>query len=118
MSPKVLKNPKRPIFNFASEYASKNKNEFKSFDVFRDNWKVSDKLFSDFLIMLHKDSINFIKDSLLLDLEFINNQIKGEIAGATWGKDKSTNIKLRMDNQVQESFDHFNKADSFLKSIN
>tara|TARA_B100000519_G_C14259784_1_gene447025 strand:- start:4351 stop:5964 length:1614 start_codon:yes stop_codon:yes gene_type:complete len=115
---KVLRNPKRPIFNFASEYASKNKNEFKSFDVFRDNWKVSDKLFSDFLIMLQKDSINFIKDSLLLDLEFINNQIKGEIAGATWGKDKSTNIKLRMDNQVQESFDHFNKADSFLKSIN
>ena len=99
---KVLRNPKRPIFNFASEYASKNKNEFKSFDVFRDNWKVSDKLFSDFLIMLQKDSINFIKDSLLLDLEFINNQIKGEIAGATWGKDKSTNIKLRMDNQVQE----------------
>jgi carboxyl-terminal processing protease len=45
---KVLRNPKRPFFNFASEYANENRNNFNSFDSFRDNWKVSNSLYSDF----------------------------------------------------------------------
>jgi hypothetical protein len=113
-----LRNPKRPIFNFASEYVSKHKNEFNSFDVFRDSWTVSDQIFKDFLYLLEQDSIEFVEDSLLADLAFIHNQIKGEIAGAAWGKDKSASIRLQMDNQVQESIKHFHEADAFLESLN
>ena len=65
-----------------------------------------------------KDSIEFIKDSLLADLTFIHNQIKGEIASAAWGKNKSASIKLQMDNQVQESIKQFHQADAFLESLN
>ena len=114
----ILRNPKRPIFNFASEYVSKHKNEFNSFDVFRDSWTVSDQVFKDFLYLLEQDSIEFVEDSLLADLAFIHNQIKGEIAGAAWGKDKSASIRLQMDNQVQESIKHFHEADAFLESLN
>ena len=115
---KVLRNPKRPIFNFASEYVSKNKNKLNSFDTFKDSWTVTEKIFEDFLSLLEKDSIKVIEDSLLVDLTFIQNQIKGEIAGAAWGKNKSASIKLQMDNQVQESLKHFNEADAFLSSLN
>ena len=114
----ILRNPKRPIFNFASEYVSKHKNEFNSFDVFRDSWTVSDRVFKDFLHLLEQDSIEFVEDSLLADLAFIHNQIKGEIAGAAWGKDKSASIRLQMDNQVQESIKHFHEADAFLETLN
>ena len=115
---KILRNPKRPIFNFASEYVSKHNDEFSSFDIFRDSWVVTDQIFTDFLSLLEKDSIEFIKDSLLADLTFIHNQIKGEIASAAWGKNKSASIKLQMDNQVQESIKHFHEADAFLESLN
>ena len=43
---KVLRDPKRPFFNFASEYANENRNDFHSFDNFRDNWTVPDELFN------------------------------------------------------------------------
>ena len=115
---KILRNPRRPIFNFASEYVSKNKNKFNSFDSFRDSWEVTDELFNDFLSLLEKDSIVYIKDSLLADIKFLHNQIKGEIAGFAWGKNKSASIKLKMDNQVQESLKHFHEADAFIKTLN
>ena len=115
---KVLRDPKRPFFNFASEYANENRNDFDSFDNFRDNWTVPDELFNDFLNHLDNDSIFVLQDSLRLNFEFINNRIKSEIADAIWGKDEGANIRLKLDNQVIEALKHFNEANTFLKSLN
>jgi carboxyl-terminal processing protease len=115
---KVLRNPKRPIFNFASEFASTRPNEFHSFIKFRDTWEVSEKLFDDFLVHLEKDSIDVIQDSLITNSNFIENRIKSQIAGAIWGKDEAANVRLQLDNQIIETLKHFNEADAFLKSSN
>jgi len=115
---KVLRNAKRPIFNFASKFASTRPNEFHSFIKFRDTWEVSEKLFDDFLVHLEKDSIDVIQDSLRTNSDFIDNRIKSEIAGSVWGKDEAANIRLQLDNQVIESMKHFNEANAFLESLN
>jgi len=115
---KVLRNPKRPIFNFASEYASTHPNEFSSFSDFRDTWRVSDTLFNKFFTHLEKDSIDIIQDSLQMNAGFIHNRIKSELAGALWGKNEGANIRLLLDNQVIEALKHFNEADAFIESLN
>ena len=115
---KVLRNPKRPIFNFVSEYASNHKNEFPSFTKFKDGWLLPLKDFHEFLVFLDEDSIQVNQDSLKLDVQFLSNRIKGEIAGAVWGKDEAANIRLQMDNQIIEALKHFNEADAFLNSLN
>ena len=115
---KILRNPKRPFFNFASEYASKNKDDYNSFEEFRDNWDMSDKVFEDFLIHLKQDSIFISNDSLKLNADFISNRIKSEIAENIWGKNEGANIRLKVDNQVIEALKHFHEANAFLKALN
>ena len=115
---KVLRNPKRPIFNFASEYASTHQNEFSSFSDFRDTWTVSSSLFDSFITHLEKDSIDVIQDSIRVNAGFIHNRIKSELAGSLWGKDEGANIRLLLDNQVIEALKHFNEADAFIESLN
>ena len=85
---------------------------------FKDNWEVPDSLFNSFLIHLENDSIGFVRDSLSIDMDFISNRLKSELAGSIWGKNESTNLRLLMDNQVIEALKHFNEADAFIKSIN
>ena len=115
---KVLRNPKRPFFNFTSKYATSYKSEFTSFSDFRDNWQVPDSLFDSFILHLEKDSINVITDSLSANIHYIENRIKSELAGSIWGKNESANLRLLMDGQVIEALKHFNEADAFIKSIN
>jgi carboxyl-terminal processing protease len=114
----VLRNAKRPIFNFASEYASTHQKDFDTFSTFRNSWSVNDRIFNDFLVHLEKDSIDIDEDSLRTNSDYINNRIKSEIAGSVWGKDEGANIRLLLDNQVLEALKHFNEADAFLKSLN
>ena len=115
---KILRNPKRPFFNFTSKRAVNYKGEFDSFDEFKNEWRVPESLFNNFLTHLESDSINFVRDSLKIDMDFISNRIKSELAGSIWGKNESTNLRLLMDNQVIEALKHFNEADAFIKSIN
>ncbi|GIS53402.1 hypothetical protein Ct9H90mP29_04440 [bacterium] len=79
--------------------------------------EVTPAILDSFFIHLTQDSINFAQDSLLKDSEYIENQLKSELAGAIWGKNESTNIRLQFDNQVLEALKHFNEADAFIKSI-
>ena len=116
----VLRHPKRPLFNFASTYANENKEkfDFNSFGVFRDDWEISEKTFLDFLNHLENDSIKYEFDSLNVDRPFLENRIKSELANSIWGKDESANIRLRMDNQVIEAKKFFNEAGAFLNLKN
>jgi carboxyl-terminal processing protease len=111
---KVIRNAKRPVFNFASEFSSREKNTFGSFLNFKENWTVSDSLFNSFMDNLYQDSIFVNIDSIKLDSEYIKTTIKSEIAGSVWGKDEAANIRLQLDNQVIEALKHFNEADAFL----
>ena len=116
---KIIRNPKRPIFNFASKYASSFKEDFPSFNNFKEEWDVTNSMLQDFFVYLDSDSIKFLKDSIINnDSEFLKNRIKSELAGSIWGKNENTNIRLRFDNQVNEALKHFNEADAFIRSSN
>ena len=115
---KVLRNAKRPFFNFASKQAGLIDNEFSSFKDFKNNWEPNDSVMNDFFNFLVSDSIVVKRDSLMPDINYIKNQIKSELAGSIWGKDESANIRLSLDNQVLEALKHFNEADAFVRSIN
>ena len=115
---KIIRNAKRPIFNFASQYASKNQKKFSSFDSFKNNWNVTNEMVENFVTYLSADSIYVQQDSIINDSKFLKNRIKSEIAGSIWGKNENTNIRLRFDNQVIEALKHFNEADAFVKSLN
>ena len=116
---KVIRNPKRPIFNFASQYASRYKENFLHFNNFKEDWTVSNSMLQDFFIYLDSDSIKVQKDSIMNnDSEFLKNRIKSELAGSIWGKNENTNIRLSFDNQVIEALKHFNEADAFIQSSN
>lgn len=115
---KVLRNAKRPIFNFASKFTPTISESYPDFSSFRDSWEPSESMLEDFFVHLETDSINVSRDSLLVNQSFLKNRIKSEIAGSVWGKDEATNIRLILDNQILESLKHFNEADAFLKSMN
>ena len=115
---KIVRNPKRPIFNFASQFASQEKNQFDTFSNFKKNWFVTNDLFNLFLEELDKDSLVVNLDSISLDDKYIRNTIKSEIAGSIWGKNEAANIRLQLDNQVIEALKHFNEADAFLDWLN
>ena len=115
---KVLRNPKRPFFNFASQYVSNKNYTPSSFMEFKNNWNITSSVLDSFFVHLSNDSINFIQDSLLRDSDYIQNRLKSELAGAIWGKNESANIRLQFDNQIIEALKHFNEADAFIKSIN
>mgnify|MGYP001167697805 CR=1 FL=1 len=116
---KIIRNPKRPIFNFASQYASQHKEKFSQFNNFKKDWDVTNSMLQDFFVYLDSDSIKVQKDSILNnDSEFLKNRIKSELAGSIWGKNENTNIRLGFDNQVIEALKHFNEADAFIQSTN
>ena len=115
---KIIRNAKRPIFNFASQYASSNKNKFTSFKEFKDNWTIQNNTLEDFFNYLESDSIEVSRDSLMTDSDFIKNRIKSELAGSIWGKNENTNIRLLFDNQILEALKYFNEADAFLNTFN
>ena len=113
---KILRHPGRPIFNFASTYATEHISEFDDFDLFREYWLVSESIFSDFFSYLDLDSISYNADSLQADRSFLTNRIKSEIAGFIWGKDEAAGIRLATDNQISEALNYFDEADAFLGS--
>ena len=86
---------------------------------FKKDWVVTNSMLQDFFVYLDSDSIKVQKDSIInSDSEFLKNRIKSELAGSIWGKNESTNIRLRFDNQVIEALKHFNEADAFIQSSN
>ena len=89
-----------------------------SFNDFKYNWDMPQNMFDAFFEHLQKDSIETVKDSLVQNLDFIENQLKSEMAGLIWGKNESANIRLQIDNQIIEAIKHFDEADAFVKSIN
>ncbi len=116
---KIIRNAKRPIFNFASHYFSKNQKSFSSFDRFKSDWTVTNVMLEDFFSYLDSDSIECQQDSIINnDSEFLKNRIKSELAGSIWGKNENTNIRLLFDNQVIEAIKYFGEADAFIKSLN
>ncbi|MFQ6677762.1 MAG: S41 family peptidase [Fidelibacterota bacterium] len=111
---KLLSSPKRPFFNWGSNYASSHKDEFSLFEDFKHNWELNDNDFYNFIEYTLSEGVEINQDELEIDKAYILKMLKSEIAGAYWGKDEAISIRLTYDNQVMDALDYFNEAAGFI----
>jgi len=116
-SQRILANPKRPAFNWASTFSNEHKQQFESFQSFESDWKMTEKDFDDFLSFLENEEIEFDSSAVATDKEYILNYLKSQVAGSVWGRNEAFKIRLKDDNQVVESLKHFEEADDFIKQL-
>lgn len=112
---RVLSNPQRPAFNWASDYISEMNLQFESFAEFRDGWFVTGEIFHDFLDFL--DARDIVYDSSFVDQDraYVENTLKSEIAQIIWGRDESMFIRIMLDNQVKSALNYFPEAEIFVE---
>lgn len=111
---KLLGHVKRPLFNWGSTYAAENKSLFGHYENFRSSWELDDDDFNEFLQYLNDQKIDFSKEDLEKDKDYILNMLKSEVANAHWGKDEAMGIRLMFDNQVNTAINFFDEAAVFI----
>ena len=111
---KLIGNPKRPLFNWGTMFASHNIDSLENYKDFRDSWKIDNDQYDKFLQYLNELEIEPDSTEWVIDAEYIKNIIKSEIAGAKWGKDAQWGVRLMTDNQINRSLDYFDQAEKFL----
>jgi len=111
----LLMNPKRPLFNWASVYASKYRDKVPDYEIFRSEWGLTDDDFKDFLAYLQQEEIEYDSAKIYIDEDYLLNSLKSQIAGAVWSRNEAIGISLQFDNQVQEAQKYFEEAAAFKK---
>ncbi|MFQ6618297.1 MAG: S41 family peptidase, partial [Fidelibacterota bacterium] len=111
-SKKIFQDPRRLIFDFASNYSSLHLDKFRGdFEAFLREFKVDDPIFNNFKNYLKEKSFEFDQEELEKDWYYLSTQIKAEIASSIWGKDEYYRVRLEADNQIQEALRLFPKAE-------
>ena len=111
---KLIGNPKRPLFNWGTMFASHNSDSLENYKDFRDSWKIDNDQYDKFLQYLNELEIEPDSTEWIIDAEYIKNIIKSEIAGAKSGKDAQWGVRLMTDNQINQTLNHFDQAEKFL----
>jgi hypothetical protein len=109
-----LGNPKRPFFNWGSNYANEHRDEFDVYDNFRTHWVLDENDFQMFIDYLSSEKIEINAEELEKDKDYILNMLKSEVASAHWGKDEAMGIRLNYDNQVIDALNYFDEATGFI----
>jgi carboxyl-terminal processing protease len=112
----LLMNNKRPLFNWASVYASEHRQQFNDYEAFRRDWQLTDDDWRDFLSYLDQEAIEYDSTALVQDREYLLNNLKAKIAGALWSRNEAAGISLLTDNQVMGALEHFKEAAVFKHS--
>ncbi|RMF09432.1 MAG: S41 family peptidase [Candidatus Neomarinimicrobiota bacterium] len=115
---KLLSNPKRPFFNWASLYTSRHQDELSSWEYsrFKAGFQLTEADFQSFLDYLQTEEIQYDSAATWQDRDYILNALKAEIAGDLWGRDEAMGIRMLKDNQVNAALDLFEEAAEFLTS--
>jgi carboxyl-terminal processing protease len=116
-SQRILANPKRPAFNWASAFSNEHRQLFGSFDSFDSTWEMTEKDFISFLDFLNNEEIEVDTAALEEDKKYLLNYLKSQIAGSTWGRNEALKIRLKDDNQVMQSLEYFEEANDFIKQL-
>jgi carboxyl-terminal processing protease len=116
-SQRILANPKRPAFNWASTFSNAHRQRFGSFESFDSNWEMTENDFISFLDFLSNEEIEVDTAALEEDKKYLLNYLKSQIAGSTWGRNEALKIRLKDDNQVMQSLEHFEEANDFIKQL-
>jgi carboxyl-terminal processing protease len=79
---------KRGFFEFASDYATRNRQLAADFESFKKNWQPSDALLAEFRRKIDALKIKFDQESWNKDLDYIKLELKKEIALNLWDRQK------------------------------
>jgi carboxyl-terminal processing protease len=111
---KILADPKRPAFNWASAFGSEYRKELGDFNDFFNNWHLTDDDFNAFLSFLEMEKIPYDTALITADKDYLLNYLKSQVAGSVWSRNELFKIRLSDDNQVTEAIKHFEEAAGFI----
>ncbi len=111
---KLLSNPKRPLFNWASVYYAEHNSTIPDYREFLASWDFQEADFQGFLTYLDKENIDYDSTSVFTDKDYLLTTLKAEVAGVAWGNDEEWGIRRSDDIQVLESLKFFQEATDFL----
>jgi carboxyl-terminal processing protease len=101
---------KRMFFDYASQFIAKNQKLGRSFNRFKDNFYINNRILGDFKSFIKKKSIEVIEEDFNKDIEFIKLMIKSEFATILWDSEHSYQIRMSGDKQVLEALKYIPKA--------
>lgn len=101
---------KRSFFEFASEFAARNRQLAANFQNFQLNWQPSETVLAEFRRKIDALKIKFDQESWNKDLDFIKLRLKSEIALTLWDRQKWYEIEASCNKQMQEVLRFFPQA--------
>ena len=101
---------KRSFFEFATDFASRNRQMANDFAAFRQNWQPTEAVLADFRRKIEALKIKFDQESWNKDSDFIKLRLKSEIALTLWDRQKWYEIEAHGSKQIQEVLRLFPQA--------
>jgi carboxyl-terminal processing protease len=101
---------KRSFFEFASEYAARNRHLASDFQSFRQNWQPGEALLAEFRRKIDAYKIKFHQESWNKDLDYIKLLLKSEIALNLWDREKWFEVEASGEKQMQDVLRLFPQA--------
>ena len=114
---KLLSEPDRFVFTYASKYASENKQLSSDENKFIESFDLSDEMLLAFVSLVEESEFELDKDALEKDKEYVKNLIKAEIAAAFFGRNGRFKVKIQKDNQVQKALELLPKAKDLADAV-
>jgi carboxyl-terminal processing protease len=110
----IFSNDVRVFFKFAQNYARKHP-EFKTDpDDFIYNVRFDEKFIPEFYTFASKEVEKLKEDELLKDRDYLEMQIKSEIAKIWWDNNAYYEARLLSDNQFKKAYDSIDQAVAFV----
>ena len=108
---KVRRHDIRFFFKVASDYAALHPELAQDWPGFLSGFKVEDALMDEvYEKILALEDLDLDEAKIREDEETIRYYIKSELAGKLWGRNEQYQVRIEMDNQIQEARGYFNKA--------
>ena len=111
----ILTHPDRLTFKYSEELKTNVMKKFNNYSDFKSNYKIDGKKKSEFIKWLKNKEVEFSKDELDEEWNYLENRILADMASSIWGKEYMFKQLLMEDNQAQEAMKHFNEARALFK---
>ena len=111
---RLVGHPKRPTFNWGTDYAKGRKADWKDLIEFNRDFQITAELTENFLTYAKNQNVDFDRKELDKDISYLRSVLKAEVAGAIWGKSAYYQMFVSEDPQVTAALSHFDDAAKFL----
>ena len=108
---RVRRHDIRFFFKIASDYAAEHPELGKDWNDFFNNYTVDESLIEEVYAKIFAiEELELDEEKIRGDDATIRYYIKSELAAKLWGRNEQYQVRIEMDNQIQEARDYFKKA--------